>query len=223
MNANQKLWNENQQKLRILFDAEKYPKAIDLLSRQHATLHSGKIARPKLWSYEDDIFEDADESVLRTVPKNYEHSIAWIIFHIARIEDVTMNMLVAGTSQIFELEDWGKHMKARVKHTGNAMDDDDVEKFSKRVDMDELRAYRLSVGKRTRSIIKNIKPHQLERKVQLARIEQILSEKVVLNDALEIVEYWSKRTVSELFLMPATRHNFLHLNKAMRIKEKLSR
>jgi hypothetical protein len=33
---------------------------------------------------------------------------------------------------------------------------------------------------------------------------------------------WSKRTVAGLLPMPPTRHNFLHLNEALRIKQKLT-
>jgi hypothetical protein len=223
MNANQKLWNQQQQKLRIALASGNHQKAIDLLLDQHAMLHSAKIARTRLWSYEDELFEDATESTLRTIPKNGEHSIAWIIWHLARVEDVTMNILVAGSPQVFDAEDWGRRMKVKIQHTGNAMDEGEVARFSKRVDIDELRAYRLTVGRRTRSIIKRLKPHQLERKVQQKRIEQILIEGSVHEDAMEIVVYWSKRTIAGLFLMPPTRHNFLHLNEALRIKQKLQR
>ena len=221
MNTNQKLWNLNQQKLRLALAAGYHQKAIDLFLSQHAMLHSAKIARTRLWSYEDEIFEDAAESTLRTIPRNGEHSIAWIIWHLARIEDVTMNILVAGSPQVFDAEDWGRRMKVRIRHTGNAMEEDAVASFSKRVDLDELRAYRLAVGRRTRSIVKRLKPHQLERKVQQKRIEQILIERGVLEEAMEIVVYWSRRTIAGLLLMPPTRHNFLHLNEALRIKQKL--
>jgi hypothetical protein len=38
---------------------------------------------------------------------------------------------------------------------------------------------------------------------------------------METVDYWSKKTIAGLLLMPPTRHCILHLNEAMRIKEKL--
>ena len=223
MNNNQKLWNQNQQKLRFALASGNHQKTIDLFLGQHAVLHSAKIARAKSWSYEDEIFEDATESTLRVIPKNGEHSIAWIIWHLARIEDVTMNNLIAGSQQIFDQDNWAKRLKVRIHHTGNAMDEDAVTSFSKKIDLDELRTYRLAVGRRTRSIVKRLKPHQLERKVHPKRIEQVLIENSVLEDAVEIVAYWSKRTIAGLLLMPPTRHNFLHLNEALRIKQKLQR
>jgi len=45
--------------------------------------------------------------------------------------------------------------------------------------------------------------------------------KAMLPDAEGIVNYWSKRTIGGLLLMPPTRHCFLCLNEARRIKERL--
>ena len=37
-----------------------------------------------------------------------------------------------------------------------------------------------------------------------------------------LIDYWSKRNIAELLLMPATRHNLVHLNKCLRLKHKRS-
>jgi hypothetical protein len=37
--------------------------------------------------------------------------------------------------------------------------------------------------------------------------------------ASDVLEYWGKRTIAGLLLMPPTRHCFLHLNEAMRIRQ----
>ena len=34
-----------------------------------------------------------------------------------------------------------------------------------------------------------------------------------------LVKYWGKRDTAGLLLMPATRHNFIHLNEALRLKQ----
>jgi hypothetical protein len=50
-----------------------------------------------------------------------------------------------------------------------------------------------------------------------------MDEGALLPEAIGILQYWSKRTIAGLLLMPPTRHNFLHLNEALRIKLKLQR
>jgi hypothetical protein len=42
----------------------------------------------------------------------------------------------------------------------------------------------------------------------------------VAEAASDILDYWGKRTKAGLLLMPATRHNFLHLNEAQRLKQR---
>jgi hypothetical protein len=49
-----------------------------------------------------------------------------------------------------------------------------------------------------------------------------MKEGAVLPEAMEIINYWSSKTIAGLLLMPATRHCILHLNEAERIKAKLA-
>ena len=182
-------------------------------------VHSSKVAKSGLWSYEDELLDDLTEEQIRTVVG--EHSIAWIILHLARIEDITMNMLVAGTSQVYKRDKWAQKLKSTIHHSANKMNDDSVKLLSSRLDMAALREYRLSVGKRTREIVRKIKPDEFSQKVAPVRLEKLLKEGAMIEDAMEIIEYWSKRTIAGLLLMPPTRHNFLHLNEAMKVKQKL--
>ncbi|HLO16716.1 MAG TPA: hypothetical protein VK206_17915, partial [Anaerolineales bacterium] len=74
---------------------------------------------------------------------------------------------------------------------------------------------------RTRAIVRQLKPEELNQKVTASRLQKVMDEGALLPEALEILNYWSKRTIAGLLLMPPTRHNFLHLNEALRIRQKL--
>jgi len=62
---------------------------IQFFINQHATLHSCTISQTDTWSFEDAVLDNISEDTFRRIPKNREHSIAWCIWHIARIEDIT--------------------------------------------------------------------------------------------------------------------------------------
>jgi hypothetical protein len=221
MDPNRKAWNEQQKMLRqALSRSDSYPEVIKLFLRQHAMVHSAMMSQSGLWSFEDEIFQDLSEEAVRFIPRTFNHSIAWIIWHIARIEDVTMNLLVAGSSQVLHRGDWLKRMKTEINHTGNAMDEEGIADLSTTIDIEALRAYRLNVGRRTREIVKKLRSEELNQKVAPDRLQQIKVEGAVPDSAWGIVEYWGGRNIAGLLLMPATRHNFLHLNKARRVKEK---
>jgi hypothetical protein len=221
MEKNRKNWNTGQQKLRQALTKGNYKSAIEKFLVQHAMVHSKKMSRMNVWSFEDELWDGLSEANARVIPPNGEHSIAWILFHIARIEDITMNMLVAGTPQLYIRDKWAKKLKSTIHHSANKMDDDSVVKLSSRLDISALREYRLSVGKRTREIVRKIKSEEFTQKVDTVRLEKILKDGAVIKEAMEIVNYWGNRTISGLLLMPPTRHNFLHLNEAIRIKQKL--
>lgn len=223
MDKNRKLWNSGQQILRRALSSKDYSVAVEQFLIQHAMVHSKKISRLGVWSFEDELWEGLNEDDFRAIPPKGEHSIAWIIFHIARIEDITMNILVAGTTQVYKRDKWVKKLKSTIHHSANKMDDDSVELLSASLDMAALREYRFSVGKRTREIVRKIQPVELNQKVEPIRLEKLLKEGAMIEEAMEIIDYWSKRTIAGLLLMPPTRHNILHLNEAMRIKQKLSK
>lgn len=76
---------------------------------------------------------------------------------------------------------------------------------------------------RTRQIVQQLKVEDLRRKADPSRLERIHQEGAVLEAAWGIAEYWGRSTVAGLLLMPATRHNMVHLNEALRLKSKMRR
>ena len=197
-----------------------HDEAIQLFLSQHAMLHSAKMTGTKTWSFEDEIFTDMLEEQIRRIPQGMEHSVAWLIWHIARCEDITMNLLVAGNPQILNRDDWLEKMKIPTCDTGNAMDETGVANFSNAIDIEALRAYRLAVGSRTREIVKQLQPGELKQKVDPSRLQKVMDEGAVVEEARGIVDYWGKRNIAELLLMPATRHNLIHLNEALQLKRR---
>ena len=221
MDPNRKLWNDGHQKLNRALAAGEREKAIELFLKQHAMVHSGKMAKSGLWSFEDEILSELTNDQIRIIPAGGEHSIAWILLHIARIEDITMNMLVAGTAQLFIRDGWAKKMNVNIVHSANKMDDESVARLSANIDISALKAYRIAIGRRTREIVKKIRADSFKQKVDPTRMQKVMNEGAVAKEAVEIINYWSTRTIAGLLLMPPTRHCILHLNEALRIKQRL--
>ena len=131
-----------------------------------------------------------------------------------------MNLLVAGSPQVLNKDNWQQQMNMETSSTGNAMDEKKVADLSARIDIPVLRAYRAAVGRRTRQIVQTLQPEGLTNKVDPARIAQVMDEGAIVEVARGIAEYWSKRDVAGLLLMPATRHNLVHLNEALTLKRR---
>jgi hypothetical protein len=217
------LWNQRQKELRrCLSRPEQHEEAIQLFLSQHAMLHTQELVPSETWSFEDEVFRDATEAQIRRLPRNCAHSVAWCIWHLARIEDVALNMLVAGKPQILDQDDWLERMRTAIRHTGNAMDDSGIADLSARIDIEALRAYRRAVGRRTREIVVQLSPEALKRKVDPSCLQRVRDEGAVVEAAWGIVDYWGRRDIAGLLLMPLTRHNMVHLNEALRLKQRRS-
>ena len=221
MGDNRKAWNKQQTKFReLLLSFEQPQAATALFMEQHAMVHAAAMAQQALPSFEDEVLDGMSSEQIRGVPQNEEHSVAWLLWHMARIEDVTMNMLVAGEAQLFNRGNWDERLGVTVHNTGNAMDEQTVRQLSETVNLEALRAYRQAVGRQTRKIVEGLRPEQLKQKVDPARLQQVLDGGAVLPKAQDLIDYWGRRTIAGLLLMPPTRHNFIHLNEAQRLKRR---
>jgi hypothetical protein len=219
--ALRKRLNQQQTKLRrVMLGFDQHEIAISLFLNQHAMLHSAKITPSDTWSFEDAVLKDMSNEQIRRIPKNREHSVAWLLWHMARIEDVAMNLLVAGSPQTLHEENWFLPMKVKARDTGNATSAEEIAQLSATIDVDVLRAYRLAVGSRTREIVLQLPPDSLKNKVESTRLQNILDQGAVVAAASGLIDYWRRRNIAGLLLMPATRHNIVHLNAAYRIKKK---
>jgi hypothetical protein len=100
------------------------------------------------------------------------------------------------------------------------MNEEELAQLSATIDIQAVRAYRVAVGRRTRVIVQQLEPEELKHKVGPIRVQQVMDEGAVIEAARGIVDYWSKRDIAGLLLMPATRHNLVHLNEALGLKQR---
>ena len=219
MEAERKLWNEQQKALRrALHSGEDYPAAQQLFLQQHAMVHCAEMSGAELWSYEDLVWQGLSEAEARRISPGADHSIVWIIWHITRIEDVTMNMLVAGGAQVMLGGSWHEQMGVTIRDTGNAMTAQGVAQLSASINLEALRLYRLMVGRQTRAVVQRLSPPELTQKVTSSRLQKLVREGAVLPAAQDVLAYWGGLTIAGLLLMPPTRHSFIHLNEAMKLR-----
>ena len=178
----------------------------------HAKLHLSEVTGTEP-NEVDGLLKDLSPGEYRIMPTSRDETIAWALWHLARIEDLTMSFLVAEEEQIFD-SDWKKRLNAPIDDTGNALADDEIMELSERLDVDVLAAYRGAVGARTRDIVKNLSAADLQRRVSPQGIGKIREAGGVTeqDESRWLLDYWGKKDVAGLLLIPPTRHAILHLN-----------
>jgi hypothetical protein len=212
-------WNKGQHLFKkTLLESCDHLKALEMFGVQHGLLHSAQV-RPDLpWSYEDRLMDGLSESQVKEVPSGKLHSIAWCLWHIARIEDVTMNILVAGRRQLFLEEKWQARLAVAETGTGYASDEEPVQELSRALDIQSLLTYRARVGAVTQQTVLNLPAGVMRCKIDPHRLQQVFDEGAAGEEAAGLLEYWGRRTIAGLLLMPATRHIFVHMNEAQGIR-----
>ncbi len=215
-------WNPKQALLKeYLSTRDKFDEAIKLCLEMHSLVHTSEMSSSTVRTYEDDLWDGLNEQVFRWIQENGKPTIAWNSWHMTRIEDITSNILIADDSQVLNNE-WSRKLNSEILDTGNAMTVKEIEDFSNRVNMRELRSYRIAVGRRTQIIIEQLKSDDLKRKMTSRRLKRIVSEGGVLDveGSRWLIDFWGRKTVSGILLMPITRHQIVHLNDSLKMKEK---
>lgn len=216
-------WNQNQKVLRtVLDDPGRLQEGLAFALTQHGWTHESAVASPGTRTFADQLWDGLTGEAARIIPPKGEHSIAWIYFHLARIEDTTMNLLVAGQEMVLDEGGWLEKLNLTERHTGNLMMPEEITALSQAVSVPALRDYRIAVGLRTQEMIASLTADRLKERVRAEDIETVRARQAVLPEAEELLDYWGKRTIAGLLLMPATRHNMVHINEALRIKKLLA-
>ena len=218
-------WNPKQAALKdALARPERFDEAIRLCLELHGSVHDAEVSCAESPTLFDELWSGLTRITFETMPTEKDVTIAWNIWHITRIEDLTANILIADSTLVLSNKRLEK-LGVAIRDTGNAMTDDEILDLSRSLDMDELCEYRTAVGKRTREILSNLSVIDLKRKMKPESVQRILAEGGVTehNDSIWLLDFWGKKTVAGIWLMPITRHQIMHISDSFKLKERLAK
>jgi hypothetical protein len=223
MNAERSKWNKEHAILRnFLMKDKDLGKALPIFLEHHSAVHSAKLGDSK-WSFQDEVLAGLTPDQWRYATLKTPHSAAWKIWHIARIEDVTMNLLLADSEQVLQSGGWNDRLGIDCVSVGNEQSPAEMMALSEGINLQALLAYRLAVGKRTRSIVRRLKVDLLWQRPAAERLQRLFTDGSVVDRSAFLCDYWGCHPAANLLLMPASRHCFVHLNEIERMKPKLKR
>ncbi|MDH6366416.1 MULTISPECIES: hypothetical protein [unclassified Breznakia] len=185
--------------------------------RAHELVHDKQLTHNSIDTFQNEALAGLNEKSFRyTTSKKYQgyRTIAFFIFHMTRIEDICANTLIANDTQVIFQDNWIEKMNVNRVDTGNSMSQTEMVEFSSSINQKTLFDYRLAVAKKTRNIIQKLTSSDLKVKPTQDQLDFILTSKSVLNheDSIWLIDFWGKKNVGGLLLMPITRHQKVHLN-----------
>lgn len=146
----------------------------DLFLLQHSAVHTVAVGGNKS-SAAERVLNGLTEDQMRMRPREDLNSIAWLVWHIARAEDIFLNPVLSGRAQIFD-EAWMKRLGITRKDFGIGMKSPEVSELTRAINLEALREYRDLVGKRTREIVGAFQPADWEGQVPQSAMERAAAE-----------------------------------------------
>jgi hypothetical protein len=190
--------------------------ARDLFLDQHAAVHSAAVGGNKMSAVERTLGGVSEEQ-MRMRPREDLNSIAWILWHIARAEDIFVNPVLAGRSQVLD-DAWVRRLGVDRRDFGIGMSKDEVSDLTGRVDLGALREYRDAVGKRTREIVGGFKPEDWEGQSQAAAVERAAAEGAFGERSEMLAKVFTGRPRAMLLSGLALFHPSGHLGEAVTVR-----
>lgn len=216
-------WNPINSRLRdIIKKTNCLDEAISLTLKLHSIVHFSSVSGTTYPTYTDEIFAGVEHDKYCIMPTVKDVTLAWNIWHITRIEDIVANLLIAEEDQVFN-DVWKAKLNTSITDTGNALSDEEIINHSKELSIPQLFEYRNAVGSKTRSIIEHLSSQAMKRKVNKEQLDKIFFQGGVTDqdDSVWLLDFWGKKDIAGLILMPITRHQIVHLNDCYKLRKKI--
>jgi len=144
--------------------------ARDLLLDEHGRMHAAGVTGDK-GTLAERTFGGLSDDQMRARPREDLNSLAWLMWHIARAEDIFSNVILSGRDQILD-DGWLGRLKTPRRDFGIGMTKPEVAELTSRVDVGALREYRDAVGRRTQEVIRGFGPTDWQGELQAATLEK---------------------------------------------------
>lgn len=155
----------------------------------------------------------------------HSKTLAYSIWHIFRIEDITAHELLARDQQIFFSGNYQQRTGSPLITTGNELQGDEIAAFSEQLDIRSLAEYAREVMQSTNALIEKLEYPDLRRRFTDEDRQRLTASECVSTDenARWLIDYWCGKDIAGILKMPFSRHWIMHIEAMLRIKNKLCR
>lgn len=192
---------------------------VEFFLRSHAMTHALEIGGSEgQISFEFGRLRGLSDEQLRLRPEGW-NSMAWLLWHLARTEDVAINPVVANRPQVLDAGGWLERLNVDRRDVGTGMTDEAVAALSASIDLAALRAYRKAVGLATRDVARALPSEEWDRLIGADDLARAAAQGAFGPEAGWVPKVWDGKSVAWCFYWIAVGHNLMHLGQAGWVKE----
>jgi hypothetical protein len=193
--------------------------AVSFFLVQHASLHGSEPGGAP--SYFDRALAGVTDREMRGRPGQGVNSIVWLLWHMARTEDASINLVVVDGQQVLD-DDWARQLGVPWRHIGTGMSDDEVAELTRLADIAAVRAYRAAVGRRTRQVVQALAPEAWDEPVGLSDTTRAARAGAFGPNAGWVegvgLGAWQDQSRGARLAGAALRHNAMHMGEAVTVR-----
>ena len=159
------------------------------------------------------------EEQIRVCPNDL-NSIAWMLWHLSRCEDVGINRIICENSQVFDDDNWADKLNISRRDIGTSMTFQEVIDLSSQINIKALLNYYLEVTNKVQSEIENIKSEELNKIPSINFLNKVLFDEGALSKNSEwVAEHYSNKTKGWFLGHLGLTHSKGHLGQILFIRK----
>ena len=190
--------------------------AKDLFLTQHAAVQSLAVGGNPA-SAAERAFGGLSDDQMRVRPREDLNSLAWILWHIARAEDIFVNAMITERSQVWD-DAWGKRLGVARRDFGIGMTSVEVSELTRAIDLAAAREYRDAVGRRTREIIGGFKDTDWAGELAVPAVQKAAADGAFGSRGEQMVKVFTGRPRAAVLSGIALFHPAGHLGEAVTVR-----
>jgi hypothetical protein len=123
--------------------------------------------------YMDKVWDRLNDAQMRAQPSGL-NSIAWNLWHVARVEDWGINRFVSDRAQVLDDENWLGRLGIDFRHQGTGQTAEEACATTSSLNLEALRAYTQAIEQRTRTVIETLESEMLASTLDQASVRRVL-------------------------------------------------
>ena len=179
----------------------------------HARTHTASVGNAD-FSIQDTVLRDVTDAQMRERPHPKLNSLAWLFWHLSRVEDIAMNLIIAERAQVLDTGDWAARFNVSRLDAATSMNDEEVSEFTAQINLSEMFAYRQAVGRQTIEIVRALQPDALDAVIDEKVLQRVRDAGVLAPNAEWVYKRWMGRPKTFTLTHSVLAHSLQHLGQA---------
>jgi hypothetical protein len=189
----------------------------EIVLLQHARLHSAAVGQPRDGSLADRFMSGMTDEQMRMRPAPHMNSVVWLLWHMARAEDVFINIVIRQGIQILD-DQWMKRLRIARRDIGTGMTESEVADLSEHIDLAAVAEYRSAVGKSVRQFVAEMRPDDWTGDVEASDIQRAVIQGAFGPNAGWLETTFKDRSRAGVLSALTIIHNAEHLGEAVTVR-----